>query len=245
MTQLELEMTPALRARLMAIRKLLAQADLQEAQTRHRIGKVVAAVRDEKGKYGAGAVEQLAAALHRDASTLYRYALVADLWSEREILRVRNCHDEPLSWSHWEALAKVPDTWKGWLERTLEQAWSSRKLARELEAAERESPQDQPATAIDTTRLALLEAVRNVRRFDTEVTSSLEALVDRLARAPRPGGIVEVRELLATMLDLVVDANKKTGELVVRMRSLLESHPEGVEPRTVKREPSRESGART
>jgi hypothetical protein len=225
-----------------AVRRLLARADLDETRTRHKVGVIVARLRDAKGTYGDRAVERVATELKLDASTLYRYATVASLWSERELSRARNCSGEPLSWSHWVELARVPSGWSTWLERVVAEAWSARNLARQIDAASEDaSLPDLPAMA-DTTRTALLQTVKHLRRFGLEVTSSFEAVLDRMARASANEQTPELAELLAMALDLCEDAHKKTGVLVHRIRILRPVEVTQTKLRTMPRGEFRELG---
>lgn len=216
-------MNASLRRQCEAIQKLLAQAASDEIDTRYKVGVIVRSVIEAEGTYGERAVERVAQALGRDAGSLYRYASVARTWSEpemRTLSRRPNCFGEPLSWSHWVELAKVPTTWRMWLERALEESWSARRLARELETRSSATSSDLPSmVAGDTTRLALRHAVDSMRRFEVEVTTSFEPVLERIRRMPKHEQS-KVGELLATARDLVENAHKRTGALVLKMREL-------------------------
>jgi hypothetical protein len=209
-------------ARQLAVaRALLERADIDEVSTRYKVGIIVAALRDDKRTYGSRAVERLARGLGRDASTLYRYALVSDLCGEREIVSRRNCRGAPLSWSHWEELTRVPTEWKVWLQRTEAEAWSVRQLARQLDARASAAASGDDEASPDTTHSALLVTVRDVRHFGTEVMSSLDALLERIARAPQRERSAEVRDLLATARDALTAAHEKTGTALLHVRALV------------------------
>jgi hypothetical protein len=221
-------MNAALRRQCSAIQKLLGEAAVGEIYTRYKVGAIIRSVIEAHGTYGDRAVDRIAEALGRDAGTLYRYAFVARTWSEpemRALSRRPNSHGEPLSWSHWVELTRVPMTWQVWFERALEGSWSARKLARELETEPKATSVDSPVMAAnDTTGRALRHAVDSIRRFDAEVTTSFEPVLERIRRMPNHERS-KVGELLATALDLVEDAHKKTGALALTMRELASKEP--------------------
>jgi hypothetical protein len=213
-----------------AIQKLLAEAATNEIDARYRIGVIIRSVMEAESTYGEGAVERLAEALGRDATSLYRYAAVAKLWSDAEmraLSRQPNDHGEPLSWSHWVELARVPSTWKRWLERALGESWSVRRLARELDGESREVDD---SDAEDTTCAALLEGVKDAERLNTQM-KSFGATLDRIARSPRHAR--EVNELLARARDVFRDVARRSGDLLARVNELA--------PEQLPKAPTRES----
>jgi hypothetical protein len=123
-------MNRALREQCILIQRLLAEAATDEIDKRYKIGAIVRAVIETKdGKYGEHAVENLASAIGRDATTLYQYAAVAGMWTEPEMRvhsRRLDAHGEPLSWSHWMELTRAKATWRQWLELALLESWSVR-----------------------------------------------------------------------------------------------------------------------
>jgi DNA-binding response OmpR family regulator len=76
----------------------------QDAGTRYAIGALVAHLKANTELYGGGAVSAAAVSLGEDATSLYRYAAVAERWSwvEAEALLSRG-----LRWSHLVAVAPV------------------------------------------------------------------------------------------------------------------------------------------
>jgi hypothetical protein len=213
----------ALEERCEAVTRLLARADFDEIGTRYKVGVHVARVRDEKGTYGDRAVERMAAKVHRDPTTLYRAAVVTDVWSWRELRalsRRMNRDANPLSWSHWVELTRVSTSWHRWHARTLEEAWSVRVLASEVDATLAKERTTSAGVAADTTEAALADTLRGVRRFGTEVAGALEAVLDRIERATPRDRPKKVPELLACALDLIEDAHAKTGVLAARVRRL-------------------------
>jgi len=103
-------MNTALRERYEELQKLLAEATGKDVRARYRIGRLIADVKVSEQRYGARAVKNLAMALGRDEATLYRFALVAEAWNDRELevlLARKTPHGEPLSFSHLVELAQV------------------------------------------------------------------------------------------------------------------------------------------
>jgi hypothetical protein len=193
-------MNPALRRQCGVIQQLLVKAAVDEIETRYKIGAIVRDVEDAEGTYGKRATEQLAAVLGCGAATLYRYAAVAKMWSEAEL---PDAHGGRLTWSHLVELTRIPKAWQAWLDRTLEEGWSARNLAREIDA-----DQAEPPPAEDTTRAALLEALKEAQHWNAQV-KAFGAALDRLARSPQHPP--EIEALLARALDLFGDAHRRTG----------------------------------
>jgi hypothetical protein len=213
-------MNSPLRRHFRAIQKLLATAAVDEVQTRYKIGRIVRGIQDAEATYGARAVERLAGALGRDQATLYRYAALARVWPEPEMLalsRRRNCHGEPLSWSHWLELSTLRD-WRPWLERALAEGWSVRRLKDAIETEVQERPALSTFDEDETTRAALLETIRDAERWNARVTHSLAPVLDRLARSPERSP--QMNELFARSLNVFSDALRSTGAMVARMREL-------------------------
>jgi hypothetical protein len=109
-------------------------------------------------------------------------------------------------------LTRVPKTWPAWLNRTLEEGWSARRLAREIDA-----DQAEPSPAEDTTRAALLDALKEAHHWNAQV-KVFGAALDRLARSPQHPP--EIEELLARALDLFGDAHRRTGDVVARVQGM-------------------------
>jgi hypothetical protein len=225
----ESSMNAALRGRCEMIRELLARADLDEIETRYKIGAIVARVRDEKGTYGERAVENLAAELKKSAATLYRYASVADLvpWRElRSIAKMPDCNADTLSWKHCEQLARAGSGWKPWHARVLAEGWSARRLETEIDAC-RNLATD--ASVEDTTEKALRSAIDGILRFGGEVASSFEALVDRIERAPRSEqSSAAVAALLSKAQESLGEAATKTNQLLLRLQRLTSRPPQEI-----------------
>jgi hypothetical protein len=219
-------MNAALRAQCGRIQELLAKAAVDEVETRYEIGLIVRAVEDDEGKYGERAIQQLALEIGYSSSTLYKYAAVARLWTADEIRDLRkrpNHHGEPLSWTHWTELTRVPKKWRPWLERSLAESWSARRLGRELDLVARHSGVSED-DAEETTRAALVEAIKDAQRSSTQMAAFAAAL-DRLGRSTRHPP--EIGELLARALDLFGNVHRRTGEIVARVRELAPPSVEG------------------
>ena len=167
------------------IRSLLATATAADVDTRYRVGRMLLQVKRAPGSYGAGAVETLARELGRDAATLYRYALVPELWSAREmklLLARRTPAGEPLSWSHLVELARVESgTLRDQLtEVALRDGLSVRDLVRRIDAASEEAgqPPRQPSLRENLVSLTML-----AERLAAQVSGGLEDMLggDRVA----------------------------------------------------------------
>lgn len=86
----------------------LADAAVQDMQARYDLGGVVQHLRQRSG----GVVQQFADFLGIDPTAVRRYAGVFATIPPREfawMLRLRSARGEPLTWSHVELLARVPD----------------------------------------------------------------------------------------------------------------------------------------
>jgi len=211
-------MKTALRRRCVAIQRLLAKAAVDEVDTRYEIGSIVRSIEDAGNAYGERSVERVASALGISAATLYRYSAVARAWPASEmrtLSRRRNANGEPLSWSHWVELTRAPKTWSRWVDQALEGCWSARRLARELDA-EVGGP-NESGLPEDTTRAALMEALKEAQHWNSQV-KVFGAALDRLARSSRHPP--EIEELLARALDLFGDAFRRTGDVVARVREM-------------------------
>jgi hypothetical protein len=231
-------MNDALRRTCEAIQKLLAQAAVEEIDTRYNVGVHIQTIVDaaRAKTYGDRAVERLAEELGRDARSLYRYALVAKMVSEREMAalsRRANAHGEPLSWSHWVELTRARKAWRQWFERAVTESWSVRRLARELDAEVGTGEDEDDTEAEDTTQAALLENVRAVERLNLQM-GSFGALLDRLGRSSRQPR--EVGVLLARADGVVRELARKSTELLARMSALGPSEDVGDRPQPRARE---------
>jgi hypothetical protein len=229
-------MNRALREQCILVQRLLAEAATDEIDTRYKVGVIIRSIMEAKeGKYGEHAIECLAAALGHNPATLYRFAAVARMWSESEMTvlsRRPNAHGEPLSWSHWMELARAKATWRQWLEVALLESWSVRRLAREIDA-ELADKGSAKTPAEDTTRAALVEAVKHGERTSSEM-QSFAALLDRLEherRRPR-----EIAELLVQARQVFGDVSRRSVEIVTRVSVLAPDDSNGTSRGQVKTE---------
>jgi hypothetical protein len=209
----------ALRAQCARIQELLRKAAADEVETRYEIGATIVVIQSDETKYGKRAVSQVSLEVGYSVATLYRYGAVARQWSPSEICELRdrlNTHGEPLLWGHLTELTRVPKTWRRWSEKTLAESWSTLRLARELDAVTQNRGEPE-VDEEDTTRAALVEAIKEAQRASTTVAAFAAAL-DRLGRANRHPA--EIRELLTRALDLFRDVHRKTGEVVARAREI-------------------------
>ena len=103
-------LSPALQARYLKLQKLFDEVATSEVKVRYEIGVIVAEVMAAKDKYGTDAVGALAKALGKNKATLYRAAEVMRTWTKRDLtalLRRKNIHGLPLTWSHLVELSLV------------------------------------------------------------------------------------------------------------------------------------------
>jgi hypothetical protein len=105
--------------------------------TRYAMGALVNELRARPARYGKNAVSAAAAAIGEDIPGLYRFATVAERWSENKVmalLKPRN--GRRLLWSHLVAIAPVTSAAvrRGFLRRALRERLSVRQLVAVLEA---------------------------------------------------------------------------------------------------------------
>jgi hypothetical protein len=206
-------MNSALRRKAVELQKLLADTAVAEVDGRYKISTIIRDVQDAEGTYGERAVERLASALGHDDATLYRYVAVARAWSASEmraLSRRTNRFGEPLSWSHWVALARLSD-WKPWLERTLSEGWSARKLRGQLKAERQRLRSPRTLGPDETTSAALLESTKDVDRWNVQLTSYLKPIVDRLVQSPSRSAQLERQ--MARLRDSLAETSRRVDEL--------------------------------
>lgn len=95
-----------------ALKVLFQQADERCVAGRFEIAALVRKIRDGSGlTYGRGAVRKISRPLKRSVSLLYRYARVADVWIEENVVQwLANAQawQSVLTWSHFTYLADSP-----------------------------------------------------------------------------------------------------------------------------------------
>jgi len=116
------------------IKKLIATNDKNNALKKYVIATRVQRVMDGEKEFGAGAVKKLGRLLRLEWQLLYRWAEVARAWPTeavfRKVISQPNKHGIPLTWSHLEALTKLPDNAKR--ERLIKLALAESLSVREL-----------------------------------------------------------------------------------------------------------------
>ena len=135
----------ALIAKCQKIKRLELAATSDECNGRYAIGVEILSVRTDKKTYGTGAVEKIAAALGRDANTLYDYGKVAEVWDEPKFetqSKKPNKNGVPLSFSHFIVLANVKDAAgrARFLEAALAEALSVSALKEKSNPKKEEKP---------------------------------------------------------------------------------------------------------
>jgi hypothetical protein len=191
------QMSPALREQYDTVRRLLANATAADIRTRYRVGHVVLDIRQREDRYGTKAVALLAAALGRDETTLYRYAIVAETWSENEVgamLQRKMPTGEPITWSHLMELATVSsrDERERLFRLTVSACLSVRALAIQVRGGSRVPVS---GAARPLSRLAKIarvcETVERTLAID-------EAFLDKLATLDGGEAVAAVRRALAS-----------------------------------------------
>ncbi|WP_394842729.1 hypothetical protein LZC95_37365 [Pendulispora brunnea] len=220
------KMNIALRERYEELQTLLAEATGKDVRARYRIGRLIADVKGSEQRYGARAVKNLAAALGRDEATLYRFALVAEAWTESELetlLARKTPHGEPLSFSHLVELAQMASK----SERTemLEYALAYGVSVRELIDAiadtgegRNDSPNDAPPS-IDSLLRRVASTCNAVQR-KIEIS---ERLLSQLERTEPKSGC-SLDDLLARAVSsqrAILEASARSIEKLERARRRL------------------------
>jgi hypothetical protein len=82
----EEHMTPALRRRVVLLRKAVQNLGRQDGLVKYEIGEVVAGIGKDPRRYGARGVDLMARELGLDSSSLYDYATVAAAWTKKKFI---------------------------------------------------------------------------------------------------------------------------------------------------------------
>jgi hypothetical protein len=179
------EMNAQLQKKCTVIKGLLVTSDTDTLKARCEIGSHVLQVRDDGNKYGKNGVKQLAAALDRDADSLYDYAAVASLVKEEpfsKLVRERSKHELPLTFSHWVVLAKADEKNREDLARkALQEGWSVRTLKQKADPEEKGAPPDgvtRLSTVLSSTKSKLDENIDAVVAELSADDVSAERLAD-------------------------------------------------------------------
>ncbi|WP_394822128.1 hypothetical protein [Pendulispora albinea] len=207
---------------------MLAEATGKDVRARYRIGRLIKDVKGSEQRYGARAVKNLAAALGRDEATLYRFALVAEAWTEEDLdvlLARKTPHGEPLSFSHLVELAQIQD--KNRRSEMLEFALSYGASVRELidaiadPGAERtDNNGADPAPSIDSLLRRVASTCDAVQR-KIEIS---ERLLSQLERSTDPKSTNSIDELLSRAVSsqrAILEASTRSIERLERARQRL------------------------
>ncbi|WP_394838669.1 hypothetical protein LVJ94_17400 [Pendulispora rubella] len=176
-------MNAPLRDRYEVLQRALTVRTEEVAWTRYRIGRLIADVKATEGLYGQGAITELAAALGFSEPTLYRFALVAETWSERQLkalLARKTPHGEPLSFSHLVQLAQVADETlrREMLASAMNHGTSVRQLSKQIAEHQRGGPLRRAA---GTSEAILREVAATTDAVQRKIESS-ERLLSRLEK---------------------------------------------------------------
>jgi hypothetical protein len=199
---------PALEKIYTRLLEIVSEANLEEADRRYSIGRLVAQVRQETDKYRKGSVEKLATLLGFDTSTLHDYANVADTWQNKTefnaLLRQESERGFGLRFSHLVVLARVADEKhrKKLIALALEMSLTVRQLENYVRT--------EAASADEPAPPALSGAVDRARH----VVAFWEGAVDQVDRDTR-----ELERLAASSPD-VLPYLQKTAE---KQRALAET----------------------
>ena len=135
-------------------RGLWVEAGRSEVGPRYQVAMIVRAVKSES-RYGKKGMKRLEETLEVDGSTLYRYAQVADAWSEEELNAIvtrRNTKSLALTWSHLEAIATETDRTRRTLlvEQALSESLSVRAIRQIVKPTSMKRRQTETAKSEDT-----------------------------------------------------------------------------------------------
>jgi hypothetical protein len=117
---------------------LLSEAECV-IRARHTLGQLVLQVyEDSENTYGSKSIEKLSQALGRNTTILYDAKKFVELYSEEEvdqILQARNTSQQPLTWSHMEALIRLQDedARADMLELALQESLTAGELVKEIQ----------------------------------------------------------------------------------------------------------------
>lgn len=198
------------------IRALLAQAVREDLYARYRVGALLSIVKRAPSTYGEHAVERLGAELGIATATLYRYATVADCWSLEDVESQgtrTNRFGEPLSWSHFVALTRVPHpaARRALTEECRQKGWSVRKLTEVVTRLARAGENNDGAEA--SVRIALNEGIQSATRATVELDIFSEALATRLADLEEDADEALVERAITAFQELNVRAESTLSQL--------------------------------
>lgn len=158
----------------------IGKSTLDDVIARCEIGSTIEKVKNTK-TYGKNAVELLAKKLGRSPKTLYKYAEVTKAWGKHELealLKRKNRHGEPVSWSHLTALRNVEADER---DRLIELALADGLSVREMTAyrEKKENASSSQAEGADSKAQPGQDGATALQEV-VEMFDALTALVPRL-----------------------------------------------------------------
>lgn len=193
-------MNASLRREFKRIESLLRSAP-ESVEVRHKVGRLVVAMKRDPERYGKQAVALVATALGRDEATLYRFAQVATRWTEDEVAQLvarAKAKSQPLTWWHFveaSAVSRKRDR-DELIRRAVDEGLSVRAVAR-LAArsgrAARTTGQLVREAESLTRRIAVLrEHCANLRAMDADdIDRTRSAMARVVAEAERARAEIE------------------------------------------------------
>ncbi len=162
------------------VRALEEDVTRTELAKRYAIGRIIHGV-ERAARHGQKGVEQLARALGRDKSTLYRASRIFECWPEPEFQKLTTragTGGHRITWSHFELLVAVDDDARR--EELTERVFAGALSVKELKRALRPAPTSEPK-----------EASRPRGQVVRTISAEAAAARDRLERAGRDlGGLL-------------------------------------------------------
>jgi len=204
------------------VRGLLSAASRDEVMARHRVGAILCELKKLPGKYGDRAIDKVAAEVGVAATTLYRYAAVAEQWTHEDMkadLAKTNRFGQPLTWTHFVALSRVSrvPARRVLFETALANAWSARDLSGEVDAAQ--ATERGPARGASPVRAALKEGIQSATRASTDVGIFAEGLSRRLSDLDGDADA----ELVARAIEVFHELTQRAEETLSQLKAVRDS----------------------
>ena len=235
--QIDKDLEAAFKAACKEARELLVAADRSDVLARYKIGLIIYSVMDES-KYGEGGVERMEAELGLKQKVLYKYGKVAATWTEPEFkaeMKRTNAKGLPLTWSHYEQLARVQDGRKlnGFITRALKEFLSVDALKAIIDADKQEAKQ---AVAGEVTEVSPSVAIRPL----DQALDAFEKVTRNWEEQALPGLITSREKMkkkdvakLTETLKRVNDTKTALGKLSDEIEKVLAPPQEQVPSRVV------------
>ena len=183
------EMNPALTDAFVNIRDLLTKVEQGSIMARWEIGNTVDKATDA-AKYGEGAVEKLAAALHIDGQDLLRcraFTIAYDKKEVKELLERRTESDRGITWSHIDQLIRIPkDALRNAMtDKFFKNGLTVRELAAaiQLKLGKRGNAKGRPRIG-PKTPLAAISVINRQTQADSDIISGSIPQLDKILDAP-------------------------------------------------------------